>query len=372
MKKQVLFMVVLLAAVGLLAGFAASSALANSGYTQPCGPLPRHGGAGPGRDCRYRTTERLPPTVTRPLHASNGRCSRERRHVHRTARDFESRVGRQYRHERYLHRARGSHVHRLRRLGRRVWRHAWRPSQRQPRGATNYTITASCRRQWHDHPGGAQTVASGGSRSSRSHARADYNIADVLVDGISAGAVATYQFTNVTANHTIAASFAQDAPLSYTITTTAGANGAITPAGPQTVDPGKDLTFTITPSDRLLRRHAQDRRDRRCAGQVVHVHERAGEPHHRGDLRGYADPVHRHDEHRRWVRRQCLVPIFPFYTLIPTRSITYYFVPGGRLPHRLGPGQRLARHCWIDDDSYTIQRASTRNTTVAVKFLANT
>ena len=35
-------------------------------------------------------------------------------------------------------------------------------------------------------------------------------MADVLVDGISVGAVTSYTFTNVQANHTIAASFAID------------------------------------------------------------------------------------------------------------------------------------------------------------------
>ena len=37
-----------------------------------------------------------------------------------------------------------------------------------------------------------------------------YHVADVLVDGVSVGAVTSYTFTNVTANHTIAASFAID------------------------------------------------------------------------------------------------------------------------------------------------------------------
>ena len=50
----------------------------------------------------------------------------------------------------------------------------------------------------------------------------------MLVDGVSVGAVTSYTFTNVTANHTIAASFAID---TYTITASAGAGGIIDPAG---------------------------------------------------------------------------------------------------------------------------------------------
>ena len=57
---------------------------------------------------------------------------------------------------------------------------------------------------------------------------AGYHVADVLVDGVSVGAVTTYTFTNVTADHTIAASFAID---TITITASAGANGSIAPAG---------------------------------------------------------------------------------------------------------------------------------------------
>ena len=53
-------------------------------------------------------------------------------------------------------------------------------------------------------------------------ADACYAIADVLVDGVSVGAVGTYTFTNVTMNHTISATFVQT---TYTITATSGANG---------------------------------------------------------------------------------------------------------------------------------------------------
>ena len=52
---------------------------------------------------------------------------------------------------------------------------------------------------------------------------ANYHVADVLVDAASVGAVTSYTFTNVTANHTIAASFAID---TYTITASAGSNGS--------------------------------------------------------------------------------------------------------------------------------------------------
>jgi hypothetical protein len=40
-----------------------------------------------------------------------------------------------------------------------------------------------------------------------SYQKAKHSRADVLVDGISAGAVGTYKFTNVTTPHTISATF---------------------------------------------------------------------------------------------------------------------------------------------------------------------
>src|SRR5262249_6176903 len=65
-----------------------------------------------------------------------------------------------------------------------------------------------------------------------------------LVDGVSAGAVTGYTFTNVTGNHTIAARFAID---TRTITASAGANGAISPTGSGGVEYGSHQAFTITP-----------------------------------------------------------------------------------------------------------------------------
>ena len=71
-----------------------------------------------------------------------------------------------------------------------------------------------------------------------------YAIADVVVDGVSQGAVGTYTFTNVTAAHTISATFVAT---TYSITVTAGANGSITPAT-GSVNCGSNATYTITPN----------------------------------------------------------------------------------------------------------------------------
>jgi hypothetical protein len=96
---------------------------------------------------------------------------------------------------------------------------------------------------------GLIAVSYDGSQSFNISPAAGYYIEDVLVDGVSAGIVTSYTFTNVTANHTISAAFT--AFPSHTITVTAGENGSITPAGTGgvvTVTEGDDQTFTITPN----------------------------------------------------------------------------------------------------------------------------
>jgi hypothetical protein len=76
-------------------------------------------------------------------------------------------------------------------------------------------------------------------------ANTNYHVADVLVDGVSVGAVTTYTFTNVLANHTIAASFAIN---TYTIAASASSFGNISPSGNMTVTHGANQSFSMTPN----------------------------------------------------------------------------------------------------------------------------
>ena len=75
-----------------------------------------------------------------------------------------------------------------------------------------YAVTASAGVGGTITPSGAITVNAGGSQAFSIVSGSGYQIADVLVDGSSAGAVASYTFSNVTANHSIAASFSAVAP----------------------------------------------------------------------------------------------------------------------------------------------------------------
>ena len=116
----------------------------------------------------------------------------------------------------------------------------------------SFNITTSADANGSITPSGAVgnpvVVARGGSQTFTITPNAGYRIADVLVDGGSVGAVGTYTFSNVQANHTISATFTQGAATN-TITATSGANGSVTPAGVQTVALGGNQTYTITPNN---------------------------------------------------------------------------------------------------------------------------
>lgn len=72
-----------------------------------------------------------------------------------------------------------------------------------------------------------------------------YRIADVKVDGQSVGAVQSYTFSGVSANHTISASFGAR---NFTITASGGQNGSVTPSGSISVPNGGSQVFDFTPN----------------------------------------------------------------------------------------------------------------------------
>ncbi len=93
-------------------------------------------------------------------------------------------------------------------------------------------------------PGGTITVDRGSDQIFTISPDTGYHVADVKVDGVSIGVLSSYTFNQVTANHTLAVSYAID---SYTVTASAGTNGTITPTGSVSVDHGTTQTYTITP-----------------------------------------------------------------------------------------------------------------------------
>lgn len=82
----------------------------------------------------------------------------------------------------------------------------------------NYTIIASSGANGSIDPVGSVKVAAGTDKTFTITADTGYHISDVTVDGESKGAVSSYTFENVQANHTIHATFAKNStPTSYTL-----------------------------------------------------------------------------------------------------------------------------------------------------------
>ncbi len=109
-----------------------------------------------------------------------------------------------------------------------------------------FTLTASAGSNGTISPSGAVSVNYGGSQTFMITPATGYQVASVLIDGASVGALTSYAFSGVTANHTISATFTSTS--SFTITPSAGANGTISPATPVKVKSGASQSFTIAPA----------------------------------------------------------------------------------------------------------------------------
>ncbi|MGA3059732.1 MAG: hypothetical protein ABSD92_05120, partial [Candidatus Bathyarchaeia archaeon] len=107
----------------------------------------------------------------------------------------------------------------------------------------NPTISASADAGGSITPTGSVSVNYGGSQSFNITANAGYQIADVVADNVSLGALSSYTFTDVQAAHTIIADFAIN---TFNISASAGAGGSISPNGSVSVNYGDNQTFTIT------------------------------------------------------------------------------------------------------------------------------
>ena len=108
-----------------------------------------------------------------------------------------------------------------------------------------HTIYASAGSGGTISPIGSVIVSDGANQPFTITNNTGYHISDVVVDGVSNGTISSYTFSNVTQDHTIAASFAID---TFNITASAGAGGAITPTGNVIVNYGASQPFTITPN----------------------------------------------------------------------------------------------------------------------------
>jgi len=111
----------------------------------------------------------------------------------------------------------------------------------------SYTITASSGSGGSISPSGSVSASSGSSKSFTISPSTGYKIASVVVDGVNQGTPTSYTFSNVTANHSISATFSSTNTASYTITSSSGSGGYISPSGTVSVPSGANKTFNIRP-----------------------------------------------------------------------------------------------------------------------------
>jgi hypothetical protein len=108
-----------------------------------------------------------------------------------------------------------------------------------------YIITATAGTGGNISPLGDITVTYGDNQEFTITSDTGYHITEVIVDGISQGAIDKYTFYTIESDHTITASFAIN---TYTITASAGPGGSISPSGDVVVLEGGYQNFTITPN----------------------------------------------------------------------------------------------------------------------------
>jgi hypothetical protein len=107
-----------------------------------------------------------------------------------------------------------------------------------------FAVTASAGSGGVISPAGTSAVNYGGSQTVSLTPATGYHVASVSVDGSSIGAVSSYTFSNVSANHTISAIFALN---TYAVSANAGSGGSISPAGISIVNYGGSRIFNIIP-----------------------------------------------------------------------------------------------------------------------------
>ncbi|MDA8154971.1 MAG: SMP-30/gluconolactonase/LRE family protein [Actinomycetota bacterium] len=109
---------------------------------------------------------------------------------------------------------------------------------------SSFTISASAGAGGSISPSGQVIVLTGSSQTFTITPAQGYYTTGVQVDGVYQGAVGSYTFSSVYANHTISATFA----IAPVITSTAGPDGSISPSGSIPVPNGSIQSFTVTPA----------------------------------------------------------------------------------------------------------------------------
>ncbi|MDR3570565.1 MAG: hypothetical protein P4L43_21275 [Syntrophobacteraceae bacterium] len=109
----------------------------------------------------------------------------------------------------------------------------------------SYTISTSFQGGGSISPAGSVIVISGNNAQFAITANTGYQVSNVVVDGKSVGAVSSYTFTGVCANHSIQASFASQ---QCVITASAQGSGTISPSGANPFSSGTNVSYSMTPA----------------------------------------------------------------------------------------------------------------------------
>ncbi|MDP4858345.1 MAG: fibronectin type III domain-containing protein, partial [Desulfobacterales bacterium] len=112
----------------------------------------------------------------------------------------------------------------------------------------NFTITSSAGGYGSISPSGAFSLTEGQNKTFYITPNSGFHIQAVLVDGADIGASSEYTFNELSANHTIHATFASNPVTLHTIAASDDGHGSISPKGNVTVIEGNDQNFTITPN----------------------------------------------------------------------------------------------------------------------------
>lgn len=108
-----------------------------------------------------------------------------------------------------------------------------------------FTIAASSGNGGRIEPSGNVVAEEGADQAFLIYADTGYQITDLLIDGVSIGPTDSYSFSNVTADHSIEASFE---PRTFSITATASSGGTISPSGTTTISAGMDQVYSFEPN----------------------------------------------------------------------------------------------------------------------------
>lgn len=113
---------------------------------------------------------------------------------------------------------------------------------------TEFTITATAAANGTISPSGNITVNEGQSQSFTTTPSTGYDIADVVVDGKSVGAQASYTFENISENHSIAATFKVKSNEQYSVTIQTDGTGTAA-ASVTSAAKGTIVSLKATPSN---------------------------------------------------------------------------------------------------------------------------